>query len=125
LGFTAIRGGCAPMDVAIPYLPLLEAAGNQLARSDLARVRTWVGPAAAELCGFFPQLQGDPQPQARAAGGDGTLRLFESVVMLLTALGEGGPLLFIIEDLQWSDPATRELVDYLARRAATPPLPPR
>ena len=28
LGFTTLRGGCAPMDVAIPYLPLLEAAGN-------------------------------------------------------------------------------------------------
>jgi tetratricopeptide (TPR) repeat protein len=122
LGFTTLRGGCAPMDVAIPYLPLLEAAGNGLARSDLARVRTWVGPAAAELGGLFPQLEGDPQPQARNAGGDGTLRLFESVVMLLSALGEGGPVLFIIEDLQWSDPATRDLVDYLARRAPSLPL---
>jgi AAA ATPase domain len=122
LGFTTLRGGCAPMDVAIPYLPLLEAAGNGLARSDLARVRRWVGPAAAELGGLFPQLEGDPQPQARNAGVDGTLRLFESVVMLLSALGDGGPLLFIIEDLQWSDPATRDLVDYLARRAPSLPL---
>jgi AAA ATPase domain len=122
LGFTTLRGGCAPMDVAIPYLPLLEAAGNGLARSDLARVRTSVGPAAAELGGLFPQLEGDPQIQARSAGGDGTLRLFESVVMLLSALGEGGPVLFIIEDLQWSDPATRDLVDYLGRRAPSLPL---
>ena len=122
LGFTTLRGGCAPMDVAIPYLPLLEAAGNRLAHSDLARVRAWVGPAATELSGFFPQLEGDPQSQARVAGGDGTLRLFESVVMLLTALGEGGPLLFTIEDLQWSDPATRDLVDYLARRAPSLPF---
>ena len=83
---------------------------------------TWVGPAAAELGGLFPQLEGDPQPQARNAGVDGTLRLFESVVMLLSALGDGGPLLFIIEDLQWSDPATRDLVDYLARRAPSLPL---
>jgi AAA ATPase domain len=122
LGFTTLRGGCAPMDVAIPYLPLLEAAGNGLARADLARVRTWVGPAAAELGSLFPQLEDDTQPEARNAGGEGTLRLFESVVMLLSALGEGGPLLFIIEDLQWSDPATRDLVDYLARRAPSLPL---
>ncbi|HEY6783247.1 MAG TPA: hypothetical protein VI296_08445, partial [Candidatus Dormibacteraeota bacterium] len=54
--------------------------------------------------------------------GGGTLRLFESIVMLLCALGDGGPLLLIIEDLQWSDPATRELVDYLARRAPSLPL---
>jgi hypothetical protein len=122
LGFTTLRGGCAPMDVAIPYLPLLEAAGNQLARSDLARVRKWLGPAATELGRLFPQLEADPPAVARNPGGDGTLRLFESIVMLLCALGDGGPLLLIIEDLQWSDPATRELVDYLARRAPSLPL---
>ncbi len=122
LGFTSLRGGCAPTDVAIPYLPLLEAAGNRLARSDLVRVRKWVGPAATDLGRLFPQMVGDPPAVAQSPVGDGTLRLFESVVMLLCALSEGGPLLLIIEDLQWSDPATRDLVDYLARRAPSLPF---
>ena len=46
LGFTSLRGGCAPTDVAIPYLPLLEAAGNRLARTDLARVRELGGSSS-------------------------------------------------------------------------------
>ncbi len=44
------------------------------------------------------------------------------MVLLLSALSEGGPLLLTIEDLQWSDPATRDLVDYLARRAPSLPF---
>ncbi|MFI5287946.1 MAG: ATP-binding protein, partial [Candidatus Dormibacteria bacterium] len=122
LGFTLLRGGCAPTDVAIPYLPLLEAAGNRLARADLARVREWVGPAANDLGRLFPQMVGDSPPPAHDPGGDATLRLFESVVLLLFALSDGGPLLLTIEDLQWSDPATRDLVDYLARRAPSLPI---
>jgi tetratricopeptide (TPR) repeat protein len=123
LGFTSLRGGCAPTDVAIPYLPLLEAAGNQLARADLARVREWVGTAATDLVRLFPQMEGSGLPPATVdPGGDSSLRLFESVVLLLSALSDGGPLLLTIEDLQWSDPATRDLVDYLARRAPSLPL---
>ena len=122
LGFTTLRGGCAPTDVAIPYLPLLEAAGNGLARAELSRVRALVGPATAALGGLFPQLGGETQPRSSHPGGDASLRLFESVLILLNALGDGGPLLLIIEDLQWSDPATRDLMDYLARRAPSLPL---
>jgi hypothetical protein len=122
LGFTSLRGGCAPTDVAIPYLPLLEAAGNRLARTNLARVRDSVGTAATDLVHLFPQMVSDQPPMALNSGGESSLRLFESVVMLLSALSEGGPLLLTIEDLQWSDPSTRDLVDYLARRAPSLPF---
>ena len=122
LGFTTLRGGCAPTDVAIPYLPLLEAAGNRLARTDLARVRERVGTAATDLARLFPQMVGDHPLATHDTGGDSSLQLFESMVLLLSALSEGGPLLLTIEDLQWSDPATRDLVDYLARRAPSLPF---
>src|SRR4029453_6639657 len=34
----------------------------------------------------------------------------------LRALAAGGPLLLVLEDLHWSDPSTRTLIAWLARR---------
>lgn len=44
------------------------------------------------------------------------MRLFESILMLLRDAASRRALLVILEDLQWADPATRELLDYATRR---------
>jgi predicted ATPase len=44
------------------------------------------------------------------------LRLFESILLLLRDAARSSALLLILEDLQWADPATRELLDYATRR---------
>jgi class 3 adenylate cyclase len=115
IGGTVLSGGCSEADLALPYLPFVEAIGNWLASTDPASVVERLGPAAAELAQLFPQL-------GAASGGQGTdpsqakLRLFEAVLSLLRiAAGEKG-LLFIVEDLHWADAASRELLDYMTRR---------
>ncbi len=114
LGCVVLAGGCSEAELALPYLPFLEAIGNYLAGADLASLRDRLGPAADELAQLFPQM-GRPA----STGGDATqakLRLFESMLLLFRDAASRRALLVILEDLQWADPATRELLDYATRR---------
>ena len=117
IGATVLEGSCSEADIALPYLPFLEAIGNYLSTSESALVRERLGVHARELSKVFPQL-------AEAAGTapneaetpDARLRLFEAILALLGLAAEEQGLLLIVEDLHWADASTRELLDYITRR---------
>ncbi len=46
-------------------------------------------------------------------------KTLESIVAIVLEIAEQRPLLFILEDLQWADPTTRELLDLLLDQAPT------
>lgn len=109
-----MTGACSEAELSLPYLPFLEAIGNRLTTEDTDELRQRLGPAAEELGQLFPQL-GRPA----ASGGDATqakLRMFEAILILLRDAARGRALLLVLEDLQWADPGTRELLDYMTRR---------
>ena len=115
LGMKVLWGGCSEAELALPYLPFLEAIGNYLAGADLDQVRDRLGPIRRELGHLFPQLD----PEAGSPDADtmnGKLRLFEAILALLAIPTTAGGLLLVIEDLHWADGSTRELLDYLTRR---------
>ena len=115
LGMEVVMGGCSEAEMALPYLPFIEAVGNFLATRDLEKIRSGLGPVRRELAHLFPQLEPDsPTPDVDSA--QGRLRLFEAILGLLAIpAGEQG-LLVVVEDLHWSDASTRELLDFLTRR---------
>src|SRR5262249_56065009 len=41
--------------------------------------------------------------------------LFEHVLCVLQRLGDGSPVILVLEDLHWADPSTRDLLMFLAR----------
>ncbi len=43
------------------------------------------------------------------------LRLFEAVARLIDALGQHAPLVLLLDDLQWVDGASLDLLRYLGR----------
>ena len=115
IGMTTLSGGCSEADLALPYLPFLEALGNYLTAANLEEVRRELGSLRRELAHLFPQLE----PDAPGGMGDPTqakLRLFEAIIALLRIAADQSGLLLILEDLHWSDASTRELLDYLTRR---------
>lgn len=57
-----------------------------------------------------PPLTGDP-PFVRA-------RLFETLALLGSALAARGTAVFALDDMQWADPDTLDLIHYLSRRWA-------
>jgi class 3 adenylate cyclase len=118
LGLDVLWGSCSEAEVALPYLPFVEAVGNHLGQQDPAVVRADLGLTAEELAQLFPQLAVGPP---RAPAGDpaqAKLRLFESVVALLELWARERGLLLVLDDIHWADSSARELLDYAARRLA-------
>ena len=116
IGMTVLSGGCSEADLALPYLPFLEALGNYLTTVDLEQVRKELGSLRRELAHLFPQLE--PEAETRETGDpmQAKLRLFEAILALLRIAAQQTGLLLVLEDLHWSDASTRELLDYLTRR---------
>jgi DNA-binding CsgD family transcriptional regulator len=114
-GFGVLAGAAYPLGTAIAYGPLLEALGNHLrALSPVERVRSTSG--LEDLGRLFPDLvSGRPEPI-----GDPALekaRLFDTMDRLLGRMADHRPVLLLLDDVQWADVATLELVQHLARPA--------
>jgi DNA-binding CsgD family transcriptional regulator/tetratricopeptide (TPR) repeat protein len=101
-----------------PYLPLIEALGQHTRDCDRDRLSAQTGQNASTLSVILPELAarlGDvprsyplPPEQAR-------LRLFEAVGAFLAEISGTQPLVLLLDDLQWADSATLELLSYVAR----------
>jgi DNA-binding SARP family transcriptional activator len=99
------RAVCSELERHLPYVPLASALREALGSSAIADTNL---PALAAV---FPELGPGPpaSPQSEAAA-------LESVVGLWRA---HAPLVLLIDDLHWSDPATLAALAYLHRRAAS------
>src|SRR6202521_4833278 len=83
IGATVMQGSCSEADLALPYLPFLEAIGNQLAIGGVADLRLRLGVHVRELAKVFPQLAEDGPAASQTETPDGRLRLFEAILALL------------------------------------------
>ena len=128
LGARVLVGGCLDLgDEGIPYSPFLEALralGEELPPDELGRL---LGETGGELVTVAPSLAQfidvpSDVPVARRSDQEGTVpsaadqaRLFELMLALLDRLGNDRPLVLVLEDLHWSDPATSDLLSFLVR----------
>src|SRR5262245_35429144 len=103
----------------LPWGPVVD-----LLRSDALRSRIDTLDAAwrAELARLLPELQKASSPSGRSRSGDPVQRhrLFDAVSRAIV-LG-GRPLLLIIDDLQWCDAETIELIGFVVRSGRTAPV---
>src|ERR1700674_3375686 len=109
IGATVLEGSCSEADIALPYLPFLEAIGNYLSTGESVKVRERLGVHVHELSKVFPQLAEANEAETP----DARLRLFEAILALLGLASEERGLLLMVEDLHWADASTRELLDYI------------
>src|SRR2546423_2116057 len=116
-GTAVMVGTSSEADVALPYLPFIEAIGNYLAGADLDRIKLQLGAATCRQLGqLLPQFELqttliDPGEPTQAK-----IRLYEAILAFLRLAAERTGLLLLLEDLHWADPSTRELLEYIARR---------
>ena len=118
LGCDVLWGSCSEAELALPYLPFVEAVGNHLGAQDPVELRAALGPTADELAQLFPQLAEGPPSAPEGDPAQAKLRLFESVVTILELWAQDRGLLLVLDDVHWADGSTRELLDYAARRLA-------
>ena len=124
-GARVLTGHCLELaGGGLPFGPIA-AILRDLARTTSAdRLVDVLGPARAELARLVPELAAirDVSPAAVAATTDGVdidpgraqARLFEYLLGVFGRLGSEAPTVLILEDVQWIDPATRDLVSFLA-----------
>jgi DNA-binding SARP family transcriptional activator len=116
-GGEVLQGQAFEQSDSVPYAAVVEALRPRLERENAPEDLLddlWLAALTRvlpELCARYPDLT--------AAAADGTeARLFEAIVRLIHALAEHQPLVLFLDDAQWMDGATRELVQYAMRRWA-------
>jgi DNA-binding CsgD family transcriptional regulator/tetratricopeptide (TPR) repeat protein len=120
-GFVLLQGNCFQADSALPYAPFLDVLRSNISGSSPLTRHDDLTPFAQELSQLLPDVTTpiperpplllpsslDPQQEQR--------RLFALLLQFFTEQATRQPLLFIIEDLHWSDETSLELLLYLAR----------
>jgi predicted ATPase len=124
-GATVLRGGAVDAEGMPPYLVFLEALGTYIRQTSADTLRTQAGIGARTLATILPELELKvvdlptgmdlPPEQAR-------LRLYDAMSEFLLAIAAATPLVLVMDDLQWADSATLQLLVHLARRARHAPL---
>ena len=123
-----LRGGASPAEGMPPYLPFLEALGGYVATAPLERLRREVGPGprGASLAALLPELParlGPPAAGHPLGPEQERFRLYEAVAGFLVAIAAGGgPVVVLLDDLQWADAATLDLLVHVAGRLREAPL---
>ncbi len=119
-GADVLQGRAFETGVHLPYQVVVEALRERLGREIDPRQMlsdTWL----AELSRLLPELS-DRLPDLPAplmlTEAESRLRLFEAVVRAGQALAERAPLVVYVDDLQWTDAATLDLLNYAGRRWA-------
>lgn len=125
-GWTVVRGRAYPVEAGVPYalfsdafLPLMRDLGDE-ALTVLSR------GGLPELRHLFPALSlGRDTTAAAEPGADPEefrTRLLWNFAEFAAALGSRSPLLILLEDLQWADDSSLQLLHFLARQAPGRPF---
>jgi predicted ATPase/DNA-binding CsgD family transcriptional regulator len=114
-----IRGGASQATGMPPYLPFLQALGDYIAAAPTDQLREQVGAHAASLARLFPEILarlGPPPSPYTLDLEQERYRLYEAVTLFLAAIAARGPLILLLDDLQWADTASCDLLVHIASR---------
>jgi tetratricopeptide (TPR) repeat protein/transcriptional regulator with XRE-family HTH domain len=116
---------CYEIERAMPYQPVIDLVTRALGRVSATALGALAPVSLAELAALvpevgehfpdLPQLSND-FPEARQA------RMSRAVDQLLEAARGGRPSVLMVDDIQWADDASAQVLHYLARHAAQRPV---
>ncbi len=116
-GARVVRGQCVELDgEELAFAPVAGVLRGLLAELGSERLIELAGPGSAPLGAILPEIEMAPD------SGAGRGRLYELITSLLERVAGDGPLVVVIEDLQWADGPTRDLLRFTVRSIAAPVL---
>ena len=103
--------------VGVPFVPFVEAFRSLSRSVEPVRLPALLGPGRRGLARLLPELAERPIETADGPEFDrhAQARLFETILGVIERLGRSTPVALIIEDLQWADEDTRDLLAFLVR----------
>lgn len=113
----SLEGHCYDADPAIPYGPFLDALLQLVRQEGPEAVASVAGSLASDLQPILPELAPYlEEPTAEVDPRVQTRRLFEALLMVLGSGSLAETRVVLLEDLQWSDASTRELLPFIGQR---------
>jgi hypothetical protein len=100
------------------YLPFLEALGRLAREDETGELRDTLVRHAPAWVSQLAALDANPPARPRSGGAIATMpaRMLREMADALEVYTQRRALVLVIEDLQWSDPSSVDLVDCIARR---------
>jgi DNA-binding NarL/FixJ family response regulator len=109
--FVVLEGRATELEHDIPLVPVLDALEDRLPDADA------LAALGSERLGLLAEvLPALAAPGAVRASSGERWRLHRALGDLLALIGAERPLLLLVDDVHWADPATRELLEHLVRR---------
>lgn len=112
-----LEAACYPSTQGLPYYPWIEALRPTLEDQPPDIVRE---PWRNDLLGLLP-LSGE-RPGSLANDPAGQARLWEAVARHLRSVATTRPVILVLNDVQWADPSSLQLLAYLTRRLVRTPF---
>jgi len=112
--FVVLRGAAAEFERNVPFAPVVDALDAHLAGLDPHRLQLPAGELREELGSIFPALRTRRTPTSGVH--DERYRAYVAVRELLERLAAARPLVIAIDDMQWVDDASAELIAALLHK---------
>ncbi|HZD11259.1 MAG TPA: ATP-binding protein [Candidatus Binatia bacterium] len=124
-GWQALEGRCFEQDLSVPYAPLAFTLRNFFAHHTRPQLLESLGTATREFAQILPELAaetGRVEPGADLDPVAEKRRFYEVLIRWLFEQAGTAPLLFLVEDLHWSDDGSLEFLLFLVRRISAYPI---
>ncbi|MEA2642482.1 MAG: hypothetical protein QOF51_3876 [Chloroflexota bacterium] len=117
-GATVLSGGASDAELMPPYLPFIEALDPYMRDTPRDLLHEQLGPLAPLLATILPELTplvDATQPTYMLPPEQARLRLYQAVSDLIAHVAASAPVVLLLDDLQWADPASLDLLCYLVQ----------
>jgi DNA-binding CsgD family transcriptional regulator/tetratricopeptide (TPR) repeat protein len=115
-GWTVTVGRAYPVETGVPYAVFADALTDVLRGLTPASLAVMTRGDASTLANICPAFSAAPHAPASREGGDVKSRLHWSFTQFLGQLAAQRPILLVLENLQWADSSSLELLHFVARQ---------
>jgi DNA-binding NarL/FixJ family response regulator len=119
-GYLVLRGRAAEFELDVPFGVLLAAFNDYFGSLDPAFMQSLGAETLGELAAIFPSLTASvdslPAPRLQAE----RYRVHYAIQAVLERLAERRPIVVVLDDVQWADAASVEMISHAIRRFRGP-----
>ena len=122
---TILWGYCYEMSGQLPYQPIVDAINAHAQTCSPEKLRSMLGTSASDLAKIVPEirLKLPELPEPEPLGPEPERRnLYNAVARYFNTLAAERPFILVLDDLQWADAATLQLLNFLTVQGGVSPF---